>query len=361
MSTSPDGISVIAEPRPWRERAIVQLTLARYREFFREPEALFWTFVFPIIMAAGLGLAFRNKPPEVLKVAVVRTPWAAPVLAGLGADHQLNVTLLDDSVAGRQLRTGKVALLVIPTATTVVEYRFDDTRPESIAARRVVDDALQRANGRLDPVATTDAFVRDRGSRYIDFLVPGLLGMNLMASSMWGIGFTVVDQRRKKLLKRFVATPMSRAEYLLSFLLARLSLLVFEVGALVTFGVLVFGVPLRGSLVALSVVCLLGSLAFGGLGLLISARPKTVEAASGLMNFAMLPMWVLSGVFFSSANFPDVMQPLIKALPLTAVNDSLRAIMLEGAGFGDLGLELIILSAWLVVCFSVALKIFRWK
>ena len=349
------------EPRSWRERAIVQLTLARFREFFREPEALFWTFVFPIIMAAGLGLAFRNKPAEVLKVAVVRTPAAAEVVAGLARDPHLDVRLLDDSVAARQLRTGKVSLLVVPTATASVEYRFDDTRPESITARRMVDDALQRVNGRQDPVATTDAFVRDRGSRYIDFLVPGLLGMNLMASSMWGIGFTVVDQRRKKLLKRFVATPMSRAEYLLSFLLARLSLLVFEVGTLVAFGILVFGVPLRGSVVALSVVCLLGSLAFGGLGLLIAARPKTVEAASGLMNFAMLPMWVLSGVFFSSANFPDAMQPVIKALPLTAVNNSLRAIMLEGAGFGDLGPELAILSAWLVVCFTVALKIFRWK
>ncbi len=351
----------MAEPRPWREHAIVQLTLARYREFFREPEALFWTFVFPIIMAAGLGLAFRNKPPEVLKVAVVRTEAAAQVVAGLERDRQLDVRLLDDSVAAGQLRTGKVALVVVATTAAKVEYRFDDTRPESIAARRIVDDALQRGTGRQDPVATTDAFVRERGSRYIDFLIPGLLGMNLMASSMWGIGFTVVDQRRKKLLKRFVATPMSRAEYLLSFLLARLSLLGFEVGALVTFGVLVFGVPLRGSVLTLSVVCLLGSLAFGGLGLLISARPKTVEAASGLMNFVMLPMWVLSGVFFSSANFPDAMQPLIKTLPLTAVNDSLRAIMLEGAGFGDLGRELVTLSAWLVVCFTVALKIFRWR
>jgi ABC-type multidrug transport system permease subunit len=359
--TSPGGTFVKAEPRTWRDRAIVQLTLARYREFYREPEAMFWTFVFPLIMAAGLGLAFRNKPPEVLKIGVIRVGAGAQVVEGLKRDRQLDVRLLDDSSAAHQLRTGKVALLVVAPTPTSVEYRFDDTRPESITARRIVDDALQQANGRQNPTATTDAFVRERGSRYIDFLVPGLLGMNLMASSMWGIGFTVVDQRRKKLLKRFVATPMSRAEYLSSFLLARLTLLVFEVGAMVTFGVLVFGVPLRGSLATLAVVCLLGSLAFGGLGLLIAARPRTVEAASGLMNFAMLPMWVLSGVFFSSANFPDAMQPLIKALPLTAVNDSLRAIMLEGAGFGEIGLPLVTLSAWLVVCFTVALKIFRWK
>ncbi len=351
----------MANARNWRERAIVQLTLARFREFYREPEAMFWTFIFPIIMAAGLGLAFRNKPPEVLKVAVVHNDASPAIVAGLTRDRQLDVQLLDDSVATRYLRTGKVALVVAPTTGAAVEYRFDDTRPESISARRIVDDALQRGNGRQDPVVTADALVREPGSRYIDFLIPGLLGMNLMASSMWGIGFTVVDQRRKKLLKRFVATPMSRAEYLLSFLLARLALLVVEVGTLVTFGVLVFGVPLRGSVATLSLVCLLGSLAFGGLGLLIAARPKTVEAASGLMNFAMLPMWVLSGVFFSSANFPDGMQPFVKALPLTAVNDALRAIMLEGAGFADLSLQLTILTAWLIVCFTVALKIFRWR
>lgn len=351
----------MAEPRTWRDRAIVQLTLARFREFYREPEAMFWTFVFPLIMAAGLGLAFRNKPAEVLKVGVIRTDAAAGIAEDLKRDPQLDVRLLDDSSASQQLRTGKVALLVVAATATAVEYRFDDTRPEAITARRMVDDALQRANGRTDPVTVAEAFVRERGSRYIDFLVPGLLGMNLMASSMWGIGFTVVDQRRKKLLKRFVATPMSRSEYLLSFLFARLTLLVFEVGAMVTFGVLVFGVPLRGSLVTLSAVCLLGSLAFGGLGLLIAARPRTVEAASGLMNFAMLPMWVLSGVFFSSANFPDAMQPAIKALPLTAVNDSLRAIMLEGAGFGEIIAPLVTLSAWLLICFTVALKIFRWK
>lgn len=351
----------MAEPRAWHERALVQLTLARFREFFREPEALFWTFVFPIIMAAGLGLAFRSKPSEVLKIAIVRSPAAAAVSSGLQRARQFDVRILDDSTAARHLRTGKVALVIAPHTATSVEYRFDDTRPESITARRLVDDALQRANGRQDPVVTADAFVREPGSRYIDFLVPGLLGMNLMASSMWGIGFTVVDQRRKKLLKRFVATPMSRIEYLLSFLLARLALLGFEVGALVAFGVAVFGVPLRGSVVTLAGICLLGSLAFGGLGLLIAARPRTVEAASGLMNFAMLPMWVLSGVFFSAGNFPDAMQPLIKALPLTAVNDSLRAIMLEGAGWRDLGTELMTLSAWLVVCFAIALKIFRWK
>ena len=349
-------------PRTWRDRALVQLTLARYREFYREPEAMFWTFGFPILMAAGLGIAFRSKPPEVLKVAVASGFVASDsVVAGLKKNPQLEVKTFPDSAGGRELRTGRIALFVVPHDHAPVEYRFDDTRPEGLSARRLVDDALQRSRGRQDPVAIQEALVRERGSRYIDFLVPGLLGMNMMASSMWGIGFTVVDQRRKQLLKRFIATPMSRVEYLASFLTSRLTLLVLEIGALVGFGALAFKVPLRGSLAVLALVCLLGSLSFGGLGLLVAARPKTVEAASGMMNLAMLPMWVFSGVFFSAANFPDAMQPFIKVLPLTAVNDALRANMLEGAGLTQLWWELMVISVWMVVCFGLALRIFRWK
>lgn len=352
----------MAEKRPWRERAIVQLTLCRYREFLREPEALFWTFIFPLIMAAGLGLAFRSKPPEVLRIAVTEEASAAntALIDGLKRDDRLEVTLLPDTTGARLLRTGKLALLVGLRADTI-EYRYDDTRPEGAAARRVTDDALQRAAGRADPVGVAEALVREPGSRYIDFLIPGLLGMNLMASSMWGIGFAVVDQRRKKLLRRFVATPMSRAEYLASFVLARISLLVIEVGFMVGFGILIFGVPLRGSVLTIAGISLLSAMAFSGLGLLIAARPKTVEAASGLMNLTMMPMWVLSGVFFSSANFPAAVQPVIKALPLTAAIDALRATMLEGAGPAQLVLPIVVLLVWLGITFPLAVRIFRWK
>jgi ABC-type polysaccharide/polyol phosphate export permease len=347
-----------APRRRWTDRPLVQLTLARYREFYREPEALFWTFIFPILMAAGLGIAFRNKPPEVLKIGVVQS---TPQLESLKQNPQLDVRIVDDTSGTRLLKTAKIALLVLPGSNGDVVYRFDDTRPEGLTARRVVDDALQRGAGRTDPVSIHQELVREPGARYIDFLVPGLLGMNLMASGIWGIGFTVVDQRRKKLLKRLVATPMSRAEYLASFMLARLSLLVVEIGILVGFGVLAFGVPLRGPLIVLALVCLLGSLSFGGLGLLIAARPKTIEGASGLMNLTMLPMWVFSGVFFSSSNFPAAMQPFIKALPLTAVNDALRANMLEGAGLTQVMPEIAVIAAWLVLCFVVALRVFRWQ
>ncbi|MEO8448810.1 MAG: ABC transporter permease [Gemmatimonadota bacterium] len=356
------GKPAAAAPLAWRERPIVQLTLARFREFYREPEAMFWTFVFPLLMAGGLGIAFRSKPPEVFTIGVSRSaPAADKLMEAFARNTQIAAHLADDTTGNRELRTGKIALLIGTAADGRLAYRLDDTRPEALSARRLADDAIQRAAGRQDPVTVGDELVRERGSRYIDFLIPGLLGMNMMGSSIWGLGFSVVDQRRKKLLKRFISTPMSRVDYLASFLFSRLSLLVLEVIVMIGFGALAFGVPLRGSWLALGTICLLGALGFGGLGLLIAARPKTVEGASGLMNLVMLPMWVFSGVFFSSTNFPAAMQPFIKALPLTAVNNALRANMLEGAGFAQIWPELTVIATWLVVCFALALRLFRWK
>jgi len=175
------------------------------------------------------------------------------------------------------------------------------------------------------------------------------------------MGFAIVDARRKKLMKRLVATPMPRPYYLASFLLSRLLLLVVEVGVLVGFGAVVFGVPLRGSLVDLVALCVLGSLSFSAVGLLIASRVQTIEAASGLMNTVMMPMWIVSGVFFSAQRFPNAVQPVIKALPLTAAIDALRANMLQGASLAQVTPQMGVLAAWLVVCFALALKLFRWR
>jgi len=347
---SPRGTSLADNP-------LVQLTLVRFLEFVREPEALFWVFVFPILLAAGLGIAFRNRPPDVLRIAAV-TPELAQ---SLRQEKLLDVQQLAPEAGQEALRTGKVALLAIPGSSGTVEYRYDDTNPEGRAARLLADRVIQRAAGRVDPVATSDQLMRETGSRYIDFLIPGLLGMNLMGSAIWSMGFAIVDARRKKLLKRLVASPMPRPYYLLSFLLSRILLLVVEVGVLVGFGALMFHVPVRGSLLDLGVVCLLASLSFSALGLLLASRARTIEAASGLMNVVMMPMWIASGVFFSSQKFPDVMQPVIKVLPLTAVIDALRANMLQGSNMAQMAPQVGIIAFWLVICFALALKLFRWR
>jgi ABC-type polysaccharide/polyol phosphate export permease len=353
---------VRTEPLPWTSRALPQLTLVRFREFIREPEAVFWTFFFPVVLAIGLGIAFRNKPADTVTVAVVRgTPAADTVAARIARAAGLEVRVLDDRAAEHALRTGEVALVARATGTGSVRYLFDDTRPEARTARFLVDDAVQRGAGRSDPVSTTDQKVREKGSRYIDFVIPGLLGMNIMAGGIWGLGFAIVEARRKNLLKRLVSTPMPRRDYLLSFLLSRFVFLLVEVVVILGSAVVLFGVPVRGSLVQLGVVSLVAALAFGGIGLLIASRAKTTEGVSGLMNLVMMPMWVVSGVFFSSTNFPAAAQPFIQALPLTATINALRATMLQGVGWGAVGGWVAIVAAWGVMGFVVALRVFRWR
>ena len=349
--------------RSFIKRSMVQLTLVRFREFIREPEAVFWTFIFPILLAAGLGIAFRQRGPDKVQVGIVTSaPGSASLVQALQRDSTLVVTTYDDSAAARALRTGKVALLVIPgSAQDSVRYVYDRGRSDAVNARVLVDHAVQVGAGRVDPVRVADTYVTEAGSRYIDFLIPGLLGMNLMGSSIWGLGFSIVTARSKKLLKRLMATPMSRAQYLLSYLCSRLVFLILEVATLVGFGHWAFGVPLRGSLATLLLICLLAAVSFGGLGLLTASRARTTEAVSGIMNFIMLPMWIFSGVFFSSANFPRAIQPYIKLLPLTAVNDALRANMLEGASLAAITPQLLVILVWGVVTFFAALKLFRWR
>jgi ABC-2 type transport system permease protein len=339
-----------------------QLITVRFKEYTREPEALFWSFGFPILLAIGLGIAFRSKPADLVHVAVVSSgPRATPLADALRRDKGLAVEQLAPDSAAIALRTGRVALLVLPDGPDGVRYEYDDTRPDARIARLVVNDAVQRGAGRGDVLPITERQVRERGSRYIDFVVPGLLGMTIMGGGIWGLGYSIVDQRRKNLLKRLVATPMSRAQYLASYVVSRFVLLFVEAGVLLGASALLFGVPMRGSLIAIALIVVVSALSFGGIGLLIASRSKTIEGVSGLMNLAMLPMWVLSGVFFSSENFPAAVQPVIKALPLTATNDALRASMLRGVEVAGLWPQLAILVLWMVVCFGVALKIFRWR
>lgn len=338
---------------------LFELTRARILEFIREPEAIFWVFIFPVLLALGLGIAFRNRPAESLRIAVQDGPGAAELAASLDSFPGLRALLLPPAEAQHELRTGKLTLVVVPGDS--VTYMFDTTRGEGLLARRVVDDAVQRAAGRIDPQPARERHLTEPGSRYIDFLIPGLLGLNLMGSGMWGIGFNIVQARRKKLLKRMLATPMRKSHYLLSYGLSRFVFMILEVAALVGFGWLVFDVRVYGSIFDLLIVAMVGGMTFAGLGLLTASRAQTVEGVSGIMNFVMLPMWIFSGVFFSYTRFPDPLMPFIQALPLTPVLDALRSVMIDGDPLtANLG-RLAIAAAWGVLGFGAALKIFRWN
>jgi ABC-2 type transport system permease protein len=338
---------------------LVQLSRVKFLEFIREPEAIFWVLIFPVLLSLALGIAFRSKAPEPLAIAVVSGVGAEEAVRYLATDTGLRPKVLAESEARLSLRTGKVALVVIPGET--LTYWFDPARDESRVARLAADAALQRGAGRMDVAPTQLREMTEKGSRYIDFLVPGLLGMNLMGTGMWGIAFSIVTARSRGLLKRLVATPMRKSDYLLGQMMGRMVFLVPEVVVLVAFAHFAFGVPVNGSLPALTAVTGLGAMAFTGIGLLVAARPRTIEGVSGLMNFVMLPMWIFSGVFFSPSRFPDAMMPAIRLLPLTALNDALRAVMIDGASLASVARELAVVGFWGAAAFAVALRLFRWR
>jgi ABC-type multidrug transport system permease subunit len=342
---------------------LLQLIISRIREFYREPETIFWVYGFPMLMIIGLGIAFRNQPVEQIVVDVLAGPAAETAVSALDAEDKFVPAVQEPDAAWIRLRTGQTDLLVEidPDAEERYKYHFDPTRPESVLARNATDDALQRAAGRVDPVEVSDQVFSQPGGRYIDFLVPGLLGMSLMGGGLWGVGFVTVDMRLRKLLKRFLATPMKKTDFLGAIMISRLVFMVPEVLLMLWFARLMFDVQNYGSNWAVLFLILLGALTFSGIGLLVASRAKTIETVSGLMNLVMLPMWLLSGIFFSPERFPDEVQPAIQALPLTPLISALRAVMQEGASLASQSTGIAILAVWCVVSFALALRWFRWN
>ncbi len=350
-------------PRNGRWTGFRYLLTARLLELKREPEVIFWVFGFPLLLALGLGIAFRNKPAEVTPVAIVASPGADQTVSLLQRSPRgssIRATVVTEAEALQGFRLGKYDLVIVPDGKDNFQYRYDPARPESVLSRAEVDDALQSGAGRKDPLPTSAVASTEPGSRYIDFLIPGLLGMNLMNSGMWGIGFALVDMRQRKVLKRFVGTPMRRSDFLLALTASRLVLMLVEIVLLLGLGVLAFHMQVLGSLFTIVLLNTVGAVSFAGLGLLTASRAQKIESVSGLMNLVMMPMWIFSGVFFSSERFPAMLQPAIKLLPLTALNDALRATILQGASLGAQSGRILVLLAWGGISFVLALRWFRW-
>jgi len=342
-------------------RSVRALTKARFLEFFREPEAVFWTFGFPIVLALVLGIAFRERTPAPARIAFAPSApaWAREAAA---ATKELQVVEPQPQDLARKLRSGAVDLVVEgPGAESAeITYRFDASREEARFARAAVDAALQRARGRVDVLRPAEQTVSEPGARYVDWLFPGLLGMNVMMSSLWGLGYTIVLHRQRKLLKRLAVTPIRPIELLLSYFLSRLVFLALEIVAILAFGSLAFGVSVSGSWLAVGCLSFLGAGCFAAIALFVASRADTIESASGWLNFVTLPMWLLSGSFYSYERFPESAQPFIKALPLTALNDGLRAVMGDGEGIAATWPQVAILAAWTAGAFLLGRRAFRW-
>lgn len=345
-----------------RFAALRELVLDRLRQFHREPDVIFWVYLFPLFLIGGLGVAFTDKTPQPVLIRIAaEDPADAERLRAKVQDSELIVAEVVELSTLEEPGAGASWDLSVIAGAAGVEYRLDPQQPESQLALERFDRAIQQAAGREDPVTTTVVEESRPGARYIDWVIPGLLGLNILGSSMWGVGYTAVDLRIRKVLKRLSATPMRKSDFLLSLLASRMIFLALEVTAILTFGIWVFGMPFQGNVLEVAAMCFAGACAFSAIGLLTGARADKVETVSGLMNAVQVPMWLASGVFFSADRFPSVVQPVIQVLPLTQLNNVLRAMILEGAGFFDDTAALAILAGWTVVCFTLALRFFRWQ
>ncbi len=336
-----------------------ELVAARTREFLREPEAIFWVYVFPIFLMVGLGIAFSRSGPKELRVAVT-DPGTFERVQTAEARRRGLAFYAASAEEARALYAARKVDLIVHGRDGSYEYLYDPLALDAELARLRVDDVLQRLAGREDPLRARDVEIREPGTRYIDWLIPGLIGMNIMGGGLWGVGFVTVDLRMRKLLKRFAASPMRRSDFLLALIASRMLFILTEVAIILLIGHLGFGLVVRGSFLGLAAVVLAGAIGFSGLGLLLGCRTDKIEVISGLLNIVMLPMWVLSGIFFSYERFPDSLLPFIRALPLTQLNDALRRVILEGAPLGSQWLPALALFAFGLAGFALALKWFRW-
>lgn len=350
-----------ADSKNKRPNPVIQLTLMRLREMGREPGVLFWAFGFPILLSIALGIAFRVRGPE--PVVVGALPGISAEARRALLDAKIQVKDFDATVAETELRSGRVSLLLVPPQGSgkALAYRFDPSRAEARQARATVNNTLQRAAGQKEPQLVRDEEVREPGSRYIDFLIPGLIAMNLMSGSMWGVAWVIVHMRVRKLLKRLLAAPMRRRHLMYSLGLARLAVIPIELIVILFFARIFFDVRVMGSHLALLAVAFGGSACFAAIAIAVASRAQNTETVSGLMNLVMMPMFITSGVFFASSNFPEVVQPAIRILPLTAMCDGLRAVMIDGAGMIGVLPSLLILALWGIPAFLFGLRYFRWN
>ncbi len=344
--------------------SMIEQIKCRYREFRREPSAFFWVMFMPVLFMIGLGFAFSSPHFETYGIGYIKssgaTPWVETIEATLTKDPQVKLRTETETELQKLMMRGEIALILKIPADQNITYELDTANPEAVRAQRHVDDVLQRASGRKDSIGTTVDSIKVEGGRYVDFLIPGLLGLSIMTSSLFGVGMTIVSNRKENLLKRYLATPLRAYEYIISHLFGRMMVLTAEFFAVMITGWLIFHFKVYGSWPSFVLFSILGAGAFTSIALLCAARTKSIPMISGLTNMISLPMMMLSGVFFSKNNFPDWLRHVTNFLPLTALNDGLRKIALEGLSIQNLGFETAVLSAYLIIPALITARLFKW-
>jgi ABC-type multidrug transport system permease subunit len=363
---------------------LYRLIVAHCIEIIREPAVLFWGILFPILMAWGLGIAFTQKHDEIHKIAIVKysgTEHDSGKSKLLGfleknvrtKNGQFTVELKNSKLgnssliffestwndAYTMLKKGNINVIV-EDHTNDIKYHFDPASSDAQKIYHQIADMLDNGINYYSANQETIKPLTISGTRYIDFLIPGLLAMGIMMSCTWGISYTIIERRSKKLLRRMVATPMKKSNFLIALITARVAMNIFEALILILFSWLYFDIHFQGSIMALIAVFITGNIAFSGLSILISSHTANSEIGNGIINAVVTPMMVLSGIFFSYHNFPEWSLPVIRNLPLTMLADSIRSIFNEGVGFAEVYREILVLLATGIVSFVIGLKIFKW-
>ena len=368
-----------------------QLISALFREIIREPGVLFWGILFPILMSLGLGLAFTKKADVIRKVAIINnTEKSGKAIENTIVSDFLEINceknmsqakdewhwkyVIKDEKLGNSiflfysmrweeamkfLKRGTINVLV-GGINDSLEYHFDPMNSDAVLTYLKLSSIIGkgetlpvRSNSEIKPLTVT-------GTRYIDFLVPGLITMGVMMSCMWGISYGIIEKRSKKLLRRLVATPMKKSHFLIALITVRIVMNFIESGVLLVFSLFAFKMTVQGDITALILMYLAGNIAFAGIAVFVSCHTSNTEVGNGLINFVVFPMMVLSGIFFSYQNFPDWSIGVIKNLPLTMMTDGIRSIFNEGAGYHEVAIPIFILLIIGSLFFSVGLRIFKW-
>jgi ABC-2 type transport system permease protein len=360
---------------------LFQLILAQFKETIREPAVLFWGIIFPILMSLGLGVAFTNKSDVIHNLAIVGP--VPPMLDSLLFEHGQSakkgietiqkITMPNSKIGNSififhkmawneamvQLKRGQVNV-IIQMENGDIKYNFDPSNPEAQLSYFKLSNLINN-HDLLNPESQRNIEpLTVKGTRYIDFLVPGLIALGVISSSMWGISYNIIERRSKKLLRRMVATPMKKSNFLISMMAVRLMMNLLEASLLIFFTWLTFGITIQGNIPALFTVFIAGNIAFAGIAVFVSSNTSKTEVGNGLINVVTMPMMVLSGIFFSYHNFPEWSISFIQKLPLTMMADGMRSIFNEGAGWTEIALPTSIMFLTGVVFFTAGLKIFKW-
>lgn len=351
-------------------KQLKELILMNFKEFYREPGIIFWAILFPIILAIGLGFAFSENANLTRKVALVKSSLISSEKHSMlqnnsfieAGNNEMGITtyhLLEVNWEGaiQMIKKGKTSI-IIQLGKDSLTYHFDPSNPEAKLAYLQLSNTLDGDSAEINSGNVN--VLSQTGTRYIDFLLPGLLGMGIMMNCMWGVSYSNVNKRSKMLLRRMVATPMRKTYYILAQFIARLLLSLLEGTLLFTITYLVFEVPITGSIAGILLLYITGNFAFTGIAMLTSSRTSNPQVANGLINLVILPMMLLSGIYFSYHNFPEPVITIIELLPLTLIVNDMRAIFLEGAGFASIIPVSLVLTGVGVVFFVMGLRIYKW-